>query len=103
MRLVALKYYPKQQQHNHLKIIGKFNSLSIVIFPFSTVTFPVVPLMECIIIRFNIMSTGRNFCNKVFVIRNSMEILYISLRKSLKIQTSLIFSNELLIVSKSRV
>ena len=32
-------------------------------------------------------------CNKVFVIQNSMEIWYINLGKSLKIQISLIFSN----------
>ena len=32
-------------------------------------------------------------CNKVFVIQNFMEIWYINLRKSLEIQSSLIFSN----------
>ena len=34
-------------------------------------------------------------CNKLFVIQNLMEIWYINLRKSLEIQTSLIFSNVL--------
>ena len=33
----------------------------------------------------------KNLCNKVFVIQNFMEIWYINLRKSLEIQTSLIF------------
>ena len=33
----------------------------------------------------------KNLCNKVFVIKNFMEIWYINLRKSLEIQTSLIF------------
>ena len=37
----------------------------------------------------------KNVCNKVFVIQNSMGIWYINLRKSLEIQTSLIFSNVL--------
>ena len=41
----------------------------------------------------NIMSVWKNLCNKVFVIQNLMEIWYINLRKSLEIQTSLIFSN----------
>ena len=35
----------------------------------------------------------KNLYSKVFVIQNSMEIWYINLRKSLEIQTSLIFSN----------
>ena len=35
----------------------------------------------------------KNLCNKVFVIQNFMEIWYINLRKSLEIQTALIFSN----------
>ena len=35
----------------------------------------------------------KNLCNKVFVIQNFMEIWYINLRKSLEIQTFLIFSN----------
>ena len=35
----------------------------------------------------------KNLCNKVFVIQKSMESWYINLRKSLEIQTSLIFSN----------
>ena len=39
------------------------------------------------------VSLKKNLCNKVFVIQNSMEIWYINLRKSLEIQTSLIFSN----------
>ena len=41
----------------------------------------------------NIMSVWKNLCNKVFVIQNFMEIWYINLRKSLEIQTSLIFWN----------
>ena len=41
----------------------------------------------------------KTLCNKVFVIQNSMEIWYINLRKSLEIQTSLIFSNVLQTVS----
>ena len=35
----------------------------------------------------------KKLCNKVFVIQNFMENWYINLRKSLEIQTSLIFSN----------
>ena len=34
----------------------------------------------------------KNLCNKVFVIQNFMEIWYINKKKSLEIQTSLIFS-----------
>ena len=41
------------------------------------------------------VSLKKNLCSKVFVIQNSMEIWYIKLRKSLEIQTSLIFSNVL--------
>ena len=33
----------------------------------------------------------KNLCNKIFVIQNFMEIWYMNLRKSLEIQTSLIF------------
>ena len=39
------------------------------------------------------VSLKKNLYNKVFVIQNFMEIWYINIRKSLKIQTSLIFSN----------
>ena len=39
------------------------------------------------------VSLKKNLCNKLFVIQNIMEICYINLRKSLEIQTSLIFSN----------
>ena len=43
-----------------------------------------------------------NLCNKVFIFQNSMEIWYINLRKSLEIQTSLIFSNVLETVSREQ-
>ena len=41
------------------------------------------------------VSLKKTLCNKVFLIQNSMEIWYINLRKSLEIQTFLIFSNVL--------
>ena len=44
----------------------------------------------------------KNLCNRVFLIQNSMEIWYINLRKSLEIQTSLIFSNVLSTVSREQ-
>ena len=44
----------------------------------------------------------KNLCNKVFVIQNSMESWCINLRKSLEIQTFLIFSNVLLTVLREQ-
>ena len=45
----------------------------------------------------------KNLCNKVFVIQNFMEIWYINLRKSLEIQTSLIFQTYSKSFQESRV
>ena len=48
-------------------------------------------------VRTNEMGAGKEYggrdLDKVFVIQSFMEIWYINLRKSLEIQTSLIFSN----------
>ena len=44
----------------------------------------------------------KNFCNKSFLIQNSMEIQYINLQNSLEIQT-LIFSYVLVTVSKEQI
>ena len=52
--------------------------------------------------KYNV-SLKKNLCNKVFVIQNFTEIWYINLRKSLEIQTSLIFSTYSKSLQESRV
>ena len=45
------------------------------------------------LIQLILCQSEKNLSNKLFVIQNFMEIWYMNLRKSLEIQTSLIFSN----------
>ena len=74
------------------KIYDKRNDFDfdIVNFPFLDGDVPRCPFLVFIYLNL--------FCNKVFLIQNSMEIWYTNLRKSLEIQTSLLFSNVLLTV-----
>ena len=52
--------------------------------------------------HFELIEKYSYFCDKVFLVQNSMEIWYINLRKSLEFQTSLIFSNALLNASREK-